>query len=195
MSSLTTFRGDLEWVHGREGHAGKPYWPGGNSGVTLDPGVDLGYAPLSLILNAYTLLLDEHQLISVQSVHKLRGRQALTALAEDATLRSIRIGLLDARALFPIVVEPYWAQISRRFPRLAHVKTPMAVQTALLSLAYNRGAYNKGLEVLAQPIQAEDWAAVAEEISEMQQNHQLAGIRVRRQAEAQLIRDEIRKRS
>ena len=39
---LPTFEGDLLWVHQLEGHAGRPYWPEGESGVTLDPGIDLG---------------------------------------------------------------------------------------------------------------------------------------------------------
>ncbi|MEK6709483.1 MAG: peptidoglycan-binding protein, partial [Nitrospinota bacterium] len=41
---LPGFAGDLEWVHARESHHGSPYWPKGNSGVTLDPGFDLGHA-------------------------------------------------------------------------------------------------------------------------------------------------------
>lgn len=40
---LPAFRGDLEWVQDQEGFSGTPYWPGGVSGVTLDPGVDLGH--------------------------------------------------------------------------------------------------------------------------------------------------------
>ena len=48
-AQLGQFHGDLDWVHRQEGHAGHPYWPGGASGVTLDPGVDLGQAAASLI--------------------------------------------------------------------------------------------------------------------------------------------------
>ena len=51
------FRGDLSWVHAREGHAGKAYWPGGVSGVTLDPGVDLGHVRPELFETAYKELL------------------------------------------------------------------------------------------------------------------------------------------
>jgi peptidoglycan hydrolase-like protein with peptidoglycan-binding domain len=29
-SVLAGFRGDAQWVHDREGHVGKPCWPGGN---------------------------------------------------------------------------------------------------------------------------------------------------------------------
>ena len=37
---LPSFRGDLLWIHAWEGHRGRLYWPGGASGVTLDPGLD-----------------------------------------------------------------------------------------------------------------------------------------------------------
>ena len=45
---LPRFRGDLGMVHTLEGHAGRAYWPKGKSGVTLDPGVDLGHAHAAL---------------------------------------------------------------------------------------------------------------------------------------------------
>lgn len=51
---LQSFRGDLEWIHAREGHLGKPYWPGGASGITLDPGVDLGHVPLDCVEDLYS---------------------------------------------------------------------------------------------------------------------------------------------
>ncbi len=46
---LPGFRGDLEWVDLQEGHHGVPFWPGGGSGVTVDPGIDLGQADASLV--------------------------------------------------------------------------------------------------------------------------------------------------
>jgi GH24 family phage-related lysozyme (muramidase) len=71
-----------------------------------------------------------------------------------------------------------------------------SVQTALLSIGYNRGTGNKDLEVLKQPIQDKDWAEVSNLIGTMQQDHSLEGIRKRRRMEANLIKKEtLRKQS
>ncbi len=61
----------------------------------------------------------------------------------------------------------------------------------MLSLAYNRGVFNRGLEPLGEMLRGRDWAGVADAVGSMQQNHKLQGIRVRRQQEAALIRAEM----
>ena len=58
---LASFHGDLDWVHMHEGHCGRPYWPGGASGVTLDPGVDLGHVPEDRIESLYEGILTRPQ--------------------------------------------------------------------------------------------------------------------------------------
>ena len=92
---------------------------------------------------------------------------------------------------FPYVIEPYWVAISRRFPILQEADTPGSVQTALLSLAYNRGSRNRGLAPLEEPLKNKEWGHVADLIGGMQQDHRLEGIRKRRRMEADLIRKEI----
>ncbi len=79
----------------------------------------------------------------------------------------------------------------RRFPGLAAAEVLGSVQTALLSIGYNRGTGNRALEVLKQPIQDKDWAEVARLIGSMQQDHSLEGIRKRRRMEAELIKKEL----
>ena len=69
--------------------------------------------------------------------------------------------------------------------------TPGSVQTALLSLAYNRGPRNPRLDPLAAPMDARDWAGAADVIANMQQDHELPGIRSRRRREAGFIRAEL----
>ena len=60
----------------------------------------------------------------------------------------------------------------------------------LLSLAYNRGAQNQALDLLEDPLATGNWTTVADIIGGMQQDHSLAGIRLRRRLEAALIRSE-----
>lgn len=188
---LPGFRGDLGWIHAREGHAGKAYWPGGASGVTLDPGVDLGHGDAEMIREAYKGLLSPEQFAAVERVFGIKGEAAKTTLAEDDVLQTIRISRSQAESIFPFVILPYWEAIVNRFPALADPDTLPSVQTALLSIAYNRGPRNRGLAPLGNPIQSKNWLQVAAIIGSMQQDHKLEGIRKRRRMEADLIRAEL----
>ncbi len=191
VTRLKGFRGDLSWIHAREGHAGRAYWPGGASGVTLDPGVDLGHAKTSLVEEAYDGILLQDQFEAVRNVFGIKGEDAKKTLENDPVLHSVRISRAQADMVFPYVIQPYWEAISRRFSTLSKADTPGSVQTALLSLAYNRGSQNRGLKFLEDPLDAKDWKRVADLIGGMQQDHRLEGIRKRRRMEADLIRKEI----
>jgi peptidoglycan hydrolase-like protein with peptidoglycan-binding domain len=195
-SLLQGFRGDLSWVHAREGHAGEAYWPGGASGVTLDPGVDLGHARPDMIETAYKDLLSAVQFEATTSALGIKGDAAEAALGGSTGLQSIRISRAQADTIFQYAAQPYWQAIAKRFPNLAGADVLGSVQTALLSIGYNRGTGNKDLEVLKQPIQDKDWSEVSNLIGTMQQDHSLEGIRKRRRMEANLIKKEtLRKQS
>ena len=188
---LERFRGDLDWVHERESHAGRPYWPGGISGVTLDPGVDLGHASPETIEELYSPLLTQAQMKALRLVYGIKAEDARTALHTVPGLADMRISREQASELMPYAAKPYWEGISRRFPALARQDTLPAVQTALLSLAYNRGVFNRYLDPLGGLLAGKDWQAAADRIGSMQQSHELRGIRIRRRQEAMLIRAEL----
>ncbi len=187
-ATLRGFRGAVEWIHRWEGHAGKPYWPGGASGVTLDPGLDLGHASRGLIAQAYEARLSGEQFEAVQKVLGLRSQEAKAALDGNAPLESIRVTRRTATEIFPLLAKPYWDKLRVRFPGLDGPDVPVEVHTAMLSIAYNRGAGNRELEILKQPIAEKDWMAVGNLIGAMQQDHALEGIRKRRRSEGELIR-------
>lgn len=191
VPGLATFHGDLDWVHLQEGHNGRPYWPGGASGVTLDPGFDLGQQEASALRRHYSFL-GESALAVLAGMIGLRGARARDALArQQGELRGVRVSRAVASRIFPHLAATYWQAICRRFPRLAEEGTPGGVQTAMLSLSYNRGAGNPELQPLTGPIAARRWEEVADLIAGLQQDHKLAGIPPRRRAEAALIRDEL----
>ena len=191
--TLTQFKGDLGWIHSQEGHAGKPYWPGGHSGVTLDPGYDLGYHEFEFTKDQYSHLLDKEQIFALKMLTGLTGRKAKSALNSSHLLLSIRITKIQAAKLFPIVIEPYWVAIVKRFPSLLAKDTLISIQTAFLSLAFNRGFNNRAFEKLRLPLEQSDWLCCSELIAQMQQNHDIIGIRLRRQREAKLITSELSK--
>lgn len=184
---LPGFYGDVLWIHQWEGHAGKPYWPGGASGVTIDPGFDLGHAAPALVEEVLKPRLSPEQYTAVLAVLGKKGEEAKAALETTPDLLSLRVSRLEAAEIFPFVARPYWQALLKRFPNLGDLETPAEVHTAMLSLAYNRGAGNKGLEPLRGPIDAGDWKSTGELIAAMQQNHELVGIRKRRRAEGELI--------
>ncbi len=188
---LKSFQGDLEWVHEQEGHIGKPYWPKGQSGVTLDPGVDLGYAEPTLIEKLYRPLMSPAQYAAVEKVFGLRRETARNALAANPDLHTIRIREDQAESIMPYTAQPYWEGIAKRFRPLQNTDTLPSVQTVLLSLAYNRGVHNSYLEPLGRLLETQKWAEVANKVRGMQQGHKLKGIRVRRRREADLIRAEL----
>ena len=190
-AALIRFRGDLEWVHQQEGHRGKPYWPGGRSGITLDPGVDLGHASEDHIRKFYQPLLSGTQMRSLEKVFGIKGLDARRALHRVQVLESIRITREQAMSLMHHMARPYWNGIADRFPALLRKDTPPSVQTALLSLAYNRGVFNRHLDTLYLPLKTRQWAGVATIIGNMQQSHSLHGIRVRRRQERNIIRAEL----
>lgn len=187
---LPAFQGDPDWVHQQEGHRGIPYWPGGNSGVTLDPGIDLGYADRALVEQLFVPLLTSAQWEAVGTVLGIRGEKAKQALEQVPVLQSIRITPEQADSVMPYAARPYWKGIADRFSSLKASTTPAAVQTVLLSLAYNRGAQNPALDSLQDSLATGNWSGVADVIGDMQQDHPLEGIRLRRRLEAALIRSE-----
>ena len=186
---LEGFHGDLSWVHEREGHVGRPYWPGGASGITLDPGVDLGYADMALVDTLYAPFVEEDQMRIVRGLAGLRGEAAKEALESNRLIREIRVSREAADAIFPHAAIPYWRVVAMRFAGLEDADVPPAVHTVMLSLSYNRGGRNRALDVLATPIREKDWRLVGELVSGMQQDHKLEGIRKRRRMEGALIRN------
>ncbi|MDH4188362.1 MAG: pesticin C-terminus-like muramidase, partial [Nitrospira sp.] len=140
---LPAFQGDPDWVHQQEGHKGSPYWPGGNSGVTLDPGIDLGQADRALVEQLFAPHLTAAQWEAVRTVFGIKGEPARQALERDPVVQSIRVTPEQADSIMPYAARPYWKDISDRFSSLKMPTTPAAVQTVLLSLAYNRGAQNE----------------------------------------------------
>lgn len=190
---LVDFRGMVGWIHAEEGHSGRPYWPGGASGITLDPGTDLGHVAAGG-LRAYASLLTSAQYHEAGRVLTLRARGAAAQrlLERNVVLQGITISRQSAKEILPKLLRTYWDAALKRFGKISLGEAASgAVQTTMLSLAYNRGAGNPHLEKLVEPIGYGDWARVADIIGAMQQHHKLTHIRERRRREANLIRAQL----
>lgn len=216
---LIGFYGDLSWIHQWEGHKGFPYWPRSLSGVTLDPGCDLGQIDQSVVIRAYKSLLTSDEMDAVLRLvqARIRGPKArmwLSSAREDsAIVRGIRISRSEAISAMSVLTVPYWEAVTKKFemlldpPTLGTDTLRAALHTVFLSLAYNRGtaklkkkrsrdeptqitvSLGTSLTPLRDALLVGDYARVGNLVKSMQQDHELEGIRIRRRAEGQLILD------
>ena len=190
VPGLETFRGDLAWLQAREGHIGRPYWPGGIAGVHLDPGVDLRFATLDGVRARFGACLSLDQESAVARALGRRGHAARDQLQGDPVLRSIQVERGLALDVLAHLVVDCWAALVASLPGLEAVETPSSVHTALLSLAWHQGGGSlpEGFGVAAAQ---RDWLALADQLGALQADHVLPGVRARRRLEADLIRDEL----
>lgn len=126
----------LAFLHQEEGWAGKPYWPGSVSGVTIDPGYDLGYVSLETFCSDWEKHLSKLHCDRLSKVVGQRGQAAKVAI-----LRLLDIGIPKDKAMkvFDDVLEPRYAKMTlEAFPGAD--KLGDNTWTALFSLVYNRGS-------------------------------------------------------
>ncbi len=171
----------------------RPIWPGASSGITIGIGYDLGYLSRARFESDWGEHLERDSLHRLGAVCGLKGpaaRQQLAAIAD------INISLAWARSVFAHTTLPRYARQTRTaFPGVENLYAD--VQTALVSLVYNRGASMKGptrremRDIRAQVSNA-DLAAIAASISAMKrlwEGRNLAGLLRRRDEEAALVRE------
>jgi len=116
-----------------EGCAPNPEWPGGDSGITLGYGCDIGVDPKSL--SAWQNYLSAGDLKRLEAVKGLTGQAARKALA---SVKSIAIHGDDAEAVFVDYTLPSEITTTLKyFP--GSEKLPPDSFGALVSLVYNRG--------------------------------------------------------
>ena len=177
VPALEGFRGSLGLLIQWEGHAGRPYWPGASSGVTLDPGFDLRFHPPAELCALYSRTLPEEALTALSRACGASPEQARELLL-DPEIARIRISRDAAAVLLPKIAGPYWSGAVRAASHLR--AAPRRVQTAVLSYVYNLGLDD--LRALQSEILRRDWAALA---SLVEHDSRLPD---RRAAEAALIR-------
>lgn len=178
-----------------EGFRGRPYWPGGNSGVTLDFGYDLAHHAASELWSDWAGHLKPDQLKRLQGVLGLQGEKAR---AVASGLRDITVTGAAAMAVFEKSSAPkYWRLTAAAFPGLEHL--PADAQGALFSLVYNRGGgmkdkpgqdNRKEMREIRRLVPTGDLKAIAAQIGSMKRlwlGSKLPGLVRRREDEAALL--------
>jgi hypothetical protein len=125
----------LDFENDPSDYLGRPEWPGGDSGVTIGFGWDLGHTPWEETARAWVDLgVDAvNQLVSVSG---LKNKDAQSALVHVA---GISIPYNVALAVFQRATLPTWeARTLRIYPEAAALGGDCL--GALVSLVFNRGA-------------------------------------------------------
>lgn len=169
-----------------------PTWPGGESGVTIGVGYDLGFTSKSQIDLDWGPYLEKPERAALAAVQGAKGAAA-QMLARG--LRHIKIPLAAAEAVFFANTLPRFARLTRdAFPGIE--KLPLDAQGALLSLVFNRGqslAGERRREMRAirdsLSVKRPSLGDIAAHVEAMQRLWpDMRGLRDRRRSEAALIR-------
>ncbi len=120
----------------------RPVWPGGDSGVTVGIGFDLGYYTTKEINEAWSKVVNVQTLALMISCRGKKEEEA-HALVDNEEIQQIDIPYESAVKVFMETSLPAFAkQVRDIYPGVE--KLPPDAQGALLSLVYNRGASLEG---------------------------------------------------
>lgn len=118
-------------------HYERPEWPGGESGITIAIGYDLGYASRDKIKADWSSLVDPDMLTAMMLCSGIRGAAAQKALA---TVKSkICIPWMSAIEVFANRDVPQWTAAVLKAIPTATALAPDCLGS-VVSIAYNRGA-------------------------------------------------------
>ncbi len=168
-----------------------PIWPGGNSGVTIGIGYDLGYNRASLIQSDWQGKVSDISLEKLKKASGLKGDKAKKILSR---LKNVDVIFDNANAVFSESTLPRYAASARKaYPGIE--KLLPDAQAALLSLVYNRGvamsgSHRKEMAAIKPLVSRKDYAGIAHEIQSMKRlwvDKNLSGLLKRRDDEANLV--------
>lgn len=168
-----------------------PIWPGGQSGITIGIGYDLGQNNEHQIRKDWAGKLSEIDLDKIVGVSGLTDGAAGQALK---TVESVFIPLETAQSVFyESTLKRYAAETARVYPGVE--KLHPNAQTGLLSLIYNRGASLTGdsrieMAAIKDLVARQDYTGISQQIRAMKrlwENKGLEGLLKRRDDEARLV--------
>ena len=143
MTNLSTkgIQAIINWeTSGEEYYKKNPIWPGGESGVTIGVGWDLGQTPATETSRAWAPHLDAATLALLVSVSGRKGEAAKEVLKH---VRHLIISWTSALSVFENVTLPTWYMRTLRiYPQV--VDLPGDCAAALVSLCFNRGTSLSG---------------------------------------------------
>ena len=174
----------------------KPTWPGGESGITIGLGYDLGYNTEKQFVKDWGKTLTEANIKTLKTVIGLKGEKAKISLKGD--LLNIRIPYNIAYDVFVKCMVPRYYKLALTiYPGMNELNED--TQGALVSMVFNRGSSLNGdsrkeMRAIVELVKKKDYEAIAEEIEKSKrlwEHRGLDGLVIRREAEADIIRNSI----
>jgi GH24 family phage-related lysozyme (muramidase) len=178
-----------------EGFNAKPDWPGGQSGVTIGLGYDLGYVTVDQFESDWGELLKPEVSQRLKGVIGLRALRARNRIGD---LSDLRISRKAAEQVFGTKTLPiYEMRTELAFPGADAL--PEDARGALVSLVYNRGTSmvdnspddrRREMRAIREAVARGDLAEIAAQLRAMKrlwEGQHLGGLIARREEEAQLV--------
>lgn len=174
----------------------KPIWAGGESGITIGIGADLGYITEKQFLLEWSDKLNLNFLTPLRNVIGLKGQHAKSMLKGE--LLNVRIPYDAAYKVFVNFHMPrYYKMALSIYPDLGTLNED--TQGAIVSMVFNRGASLEGesrkeMKAIVPLIAKADYEGIADQIENSKrlwENKQMEGLVLRREAESDLIRNSI----
>ena len=174
----------------------KPTWAGGESGITLGFGYDLGYMTDKQFISDWSSNININFLNPLRKVIGLKGLVAKNMLKGE-----IMQVLIPYNAAYEVFmknsVPRYFAMTKTIYPNLEILNED--TQGALVSMVYNRGSSLMGdsrteMRAIVPLIALLDYEGIAHQIESSKrlwENKKMEGLVIRREAEADLILNSI----
>jgi GH24 family phage-related lysozyme (muramidase) len=173
-----------------------PIWPGGESGITIGMGYDCGFVNEKQFFLDWGNKLTPNFLEPLRKTIGLKGIQAKQMLRGE--LLQVKIPYNMAYEVFvKCSVPKYFKMTKAIYPELETLNED--TQGALVSMVYNRGNKLEGdsrieMKRIVEMVKNKDYDGIAEAIESSKRHWEgkgLDGLVVRREAEADLIRDSL----
>ena len=171
-----------------------PIWAGGESGVTIGMGYDLGYN------SDKQFMLDWSGVINLNYINALRPTIGIKGIQAKAMLKgevlNVRIPYNTAYEVFVKSSLPrYYAMTKKIYPNMDLLNDD--TKGALVSVVYNRGNRLEGdsrieMRAIVDLIATQDYEGIAEQIEKSKrlwEGKGLDGLVTRRESEADLVRE------
>ena len=171
-----------------------PIWAGGESGVTIGMGYDLGFNSDKQFMADWSGVINLNFINALRPTIGIKGIQAKAMLKGE--ILNVRIPYNTAYEVFVKSSLPrYYAMTKKIYPNMDLLNDD--TKGALVSVVYNRGNKLEGdsraeMRAIVDLIAKQDYEGIAEQIEKSKrlwEGKGLDGLVTRRESEADLVRD------
>lgn len=173
----------------------KPTWAGGDSGLTIGLGFDVGYCTEKELFATWKDL-NLNFLNALKRFCGIKGEKVKT-LMKGEVLNVVIPYNIAYDVFVKVSIPKFYAQTKKIYPQLEELNED--TQGALVSMVYNRGASLQGdsrkeMRAIVDLVAKKDYEGIADQIEaskRLWEQRGLDGLVIRREAEADMIRESV----